>query len=470
METKKIPNHESIGEYSLFVRDFDEKSSSELNKILDANSNITKVFIESDNQFQNMRTNTQINGVLPSEFSKQMGKVKIPNWVSNSSNLEKILDGHYQSISPVTVEFVPTLNCNYRCTQCAYAEPKKELGVWNKNDVKDSRLHMSESVMRVALDGLAKGGVENILFTGGGEPLMNPLTIDAMEHAKDNGSIVALYTNGRLLTDSNIERILATNPLFIRISVYGGNQETVANYTNTTDSKSFQKVIANVAAMAKQKKLADSDMNLSLSYLVHPTTAVSIEEFVKAILSMEDVNQLNYIRFTPSVDYNHGKQHDQAYMEQVFRNIEEKVKPLFEDIPVKIKLYYHRLDDLNQEKSYSQCRGSGWFGEVGPNGELYLCCEKLFMPEYVIGDLRTQSLEEVWSSQRRESVLARVNEENCNVCPTLCKPHELNKIFDSVELMRHQGKIYEVRQWSEDLLQNGRDCGYCAGKLDNFQS
>jgi sulfatase maturation enzyme AslB (radical SAM superfamily) len=471
MEFKIIPNNEQIGEYSVFIRNSNRIPFNELRNGLDKNKKFTQFFIESKSEFQIVTNKLKINLVSSSEFKRRLDNIKIPKWMNISDNLDKILDGNYDEIRPVTAEFVPTLNCNCRCSQCSYEPPKKERGVWEKNDTKNEMLHMTKDVMISSLDKLAEVGVENILFTGGGEPLMNPLTVFGMEYAKKKGSTVALYTNGSLLTKKNTERILTLNPVFTRISVYGGDQETVEAYTHSGNDKMFQTVIDNISMMAEQKKKLNSEMNLGLSYLVHPITAPTIGKFLNAVRNIKDLDQIDYIRFTPAVDYYDGEQHDQDFMENVFKNIKENLMPEFNDIPTKIKLFYHRLNDLNKTKSYSKCRASGWFAEVGPAGKLYLCCEKHFNPEYEIGDLKTQSFNEIWHSDTRNDLIKKINDSNCSVCPTLCKPHELNKIINSIELFRKQGKINVVKKWAEDLLAYGRECDiYCPSKLDNFQS
>ena len=403
------------------------------------------------------------------DLSKQ---IKLPNWIKDPENLEKILSGQYRDIKPITAEFVPTLNCNYRCTQCAYSKAKKDSGLWATSQKKGllPKYHMSEDVMMFSLDRLVEGGVKNILFTGGGEPLINKSTLKGMRHAKNNGNVVALYTNGVVLNSEKIDELIEIDPLFIRISVYGGNQETVANYTHTKDNKSFERVIRNITELIKQKKKAKSDVNIGLSYLVHPLTQDSITEFAQEIRKIDVINALDYIRFTPAVEYFDGPQHDQGMMEETFKGIEHNVSPMFTDTDVSIKLYYHRLNDLNSEKQYNTCLASGWFIEVGPSGEVFLCCEKHFLEDYKIGNLMTHTIDEIWKSDLRKNVIDNVNNHYCKSCPTLCKPHELNKVFNEIETYRQEGNINKIKKWSSDLLKYRAACDFCPGQMDDFQS
>lgn len=70
----------------------------------------------------------------------------MPNWIKHQRNLENILDGDYLAIKPLTVEFVTTLNCNFRCVQCSYSESKKEEGVWLE-DISKKQTEMKENYL-----------------------------------------------------------------------------------------------------------------------------------------------------------------------------------------------------------------------------------------------------------------------------------------------------------------------------------
>ena len=189
-------------------------------------------------------------------------------------------------------------------------------------------------------------------------------------------------------------------------------------------------------------------------------------------LSTDEINLIRYIRFTPAVDYFSGQQHDRQMLVQAFETVEGYVKEDFQDSLVDIKPFYHRLEDLHAPKCYSVCRGSGWYAEIGPNGDVYLCCEKLFMPSFKIGNLIDQSLEDIFLGQRRKDVLRRVNKLGCSCCPPLCKPHELNKVLERFEAFRNA-------QAHEDWVREALDCyvkttdspyRFAPGKFNDFES
>ena len=383
--------------------------------------------------------------------------------INAQENIQEILNGNYLGIKPVTAEFVPTLNCDFQCVQCSYSKPKKQENVWGKGDFSRKAVHMDKDIMKIALDRLIDGGVKNILFTGGGEPFMNKeVVLEGMRYAKKHGRTIGLYTNASLLNENIIQEILKIDPLFIRVSVYGSDKKSFSAYTGQK-SEIYLKVIENIKLLAINKQKNNSSVILSISYLLHPYTIENIDLLSDVFFqnfSLDQLNQISCIRFTPAVDYFGGEQHSHKEMEEVFEKIEHELKPKFKKTTVEIKPYHHRLADLNNpDKSYDTCRASGWFIEVGPNGDVFLCCEKLFLPEYKIGNLAENSIDEIYMSQLRKSVIEKVNHSFCKDCPPLCKPHERNKIFHEIEFLKKNNKNILIDNCLNDL-----------SKLSDFES
>lgn len=479
---KEIPSTEHIAEWTGLV---DVQISTDgLRDFTTANPHVTEIFLDGETQemteLRSAIPSVVVNHISNEDLQKMHDKTPIiPKWILAEKNFDSIMAQRWEDIRPVTAEFVPTLNCDYRCAQCSYGEPKKNLDLWMKEDGRgfstnfSDEFHMSEETMQLTIDRLVEGGVKNILFTGGGEPFANPrITLDGMRYAKEKGMTIGLYSNGSLLTDKMIDEIMEISPLFFRISVYGSNPEAFADYTNQAP-KTFDRVLQNIKKLARRKIETGSQTQLGLSYLLHPKTIPGITNFPEALSSVltdEEFAAISFCRFTPAVDYFGGEQHSQSLMTQTFAEIEEQVKPKLEEKGIEAKLYHHRLNDLNSSKTYSQCRASGWYLEVGPSGDAYLCCEKLFVPEFKIGNLTQQTVEEVYTSELRRQVLGRVNQQDCSECPTLCKPHELNKIFDEVGGLIDEGKGDLVRRWREELLVIGENKSHFAGRLNDFES
>ena len=76
---------------------------------------------------------------------------------------------------PVTVEIDSTNLCNLKCYYCSFGE-------YIKND----RVSLNREDMLRVIGEMAGLGVRGLTFTGGGEPLVNPHTLEAVEFAKKN--------------------------------------------------------------------------------------------------------------------------------------------------------------------------------------------------------------------------------------------------------------------------------------------
>lgn len=410
----------------------------------------------------------------------------IPRWLLAENNQESILSGDYNDIRPVTAEVVPTLHCCFRCVQCSYAAPKKTKGVWSAvadddvsldseegSTVSSSAFHMENHTMQQIIRRMHDARVRNVLLTGGGEPLLNPqATIAGLAETKRLGMICALYTNGFFLSDSMAAEILATDPLFVRISIYGANEKAFQAYTRKK-SEYFGRVLTNIANMIDIRGGIESRTKIALSFLVHPFTVEGLNnlpEILFKYLGKDRLRHIAYIRFTPAVDYFDGKQHPFKWMASQFSSIERNIFPKLSPF-VRVLAYKHRFADLYKEERYNRCRANGWYLEVGPNADVYLCCEKMLLDKYNIGNLLRQSVDEIYSSRKRLKVIQEIDSEKCMKCPPVCKPHELNKAFHQIETERQDDdKILSFLAWRRDIIQAGIEEAFFPGALNDFES
>jgi len=93
------------------------------------------------------------------------------------------------------------------------------------------------------------------------------------------------------------------------------------------------------------------------------------------------------------------------------------------------------------------------YGEIRHNGDVQLCSDSYGDPDYTIGNLFDSSLPEIWRSERRRAVLARIDERACwkTRCPHNSRGHHHNRVFHQIEQLRRVGRMDLVRSWVEDL-------------------
>lgn len=475
-----VPDFQRIGNFQCLVSD--NVSYQELEEIRNQQKDVSKFVVSSDLRPFNGLKDKLLSQFPQAEFivsspvemnSYSMDGI-VPRWIFHEQNVQKVMEGDYAGLRPVTAEVVPTLNCNFRCVQCSYSEPKKNLHLWVDKDGRPNfnfshETHMTKQTMRIVLERLSQGGVTNVLFTGGGEPFMNAeVTLFGLKLAHRLGLKIGLYSNGSLLNQEIINQILECEPVFFRISIYG-DRDSFSSYTRQKKGL-FDRVLRNLQLLTQRKMVMKSSTQLGLSYLLHPYTMKGVEpvtDLLKTTLTADQLNQISFMRFTPAVNYFGKSQHSQSPMDNVFSYLEQSVKPKFAGTEMEIKPYYHRLKDLNGNKSYEQCRASGWYLEVGPGGAAYLCCEKMFNPHFQIGNLVASSVEQIFTGSVREQLIHNLK---CEDCPCLCKPHELNKVFEEIEGFRKQGKLEAVAKWRQSILSLIIQDKFFAGKLNDYES
>jgi radical SAM protein with 4Fe4S-binding SPASM domain len=123
---------------------------------------------------------------------------------------------------PLTGTIEVTRRCPLACAHC-----------YNNLPMADRRAQLEELTTAEhcsILDDLADMGCLWLLFTGG-EIFARPDFLDIYAHAKRNGLIVTLFTNGNLITPRVADQLAEQRPFSIEITLYGRTRETYERLT-----------------------------------------------------------------------------------------------------------------------------------------------------------------------------------------------------------------------------------------------
>jgi len=379
-------------------------------------------------------------------------------WTQHPRIVEAVLSGRYEDILPVTSEVVPTLNCTYRCGStengagCSYKEAKKLLGVWDgPNIFKDPRIHMQEwTVMKTVIDRLIEGGVFGLIFTGGGEPFLSRFTLQGIRYAREKGADIELFSNGSVINQKTIDALVTLNLHIIRISLNAGTKEghlSHHNYLNP-NADHFRTVLRNIEALAKARTERKSPRNFGIAYLLSNRNEGNIRKAAEILLSIIDKfpGGIDYITVRAETDHFGTQMMDPLIFERETR-IARDIEHEFVERGVSFR-FLSRLPEFREDmKGYNTCRALRAFGEVGPSGEMFQCCDRNAHPAYRVGNILTTPVSEIWRSKGYQDLLDKMNASGLSLCPPLCKPHVYNQIFDQIESLRLEGRIKEVEEW-----------------------
>ena len=427
-------------------------------------------------------------------MNDQFNVLSSDKWMLHSLPLETALKGRFYDVLPVNIHFSPALDCNYSCPHCTYGDSKIDFEnrLGSENELKKEQVHTQLETMKIVFDRMEEAGLKRLIFSGGGEPLMNPDTIAGMAYATEIGLDVGLFTNGSLLSISRIDKILETNPSVIRISLNAGTEESHRLF-HGLEYPHFQRVINNIRYLTTEKQRRKLSVEVSIAVIVTPLNFDTILD-MSDILS--DIEGINYLNIRPTINYaNHTKMINRGVDEGTqyvvenhpnyandykafFTSGEQFSQDFFDEViglaniakerlkgKITVNIPEHKFEALTEvEPSLKECLASPWALGVGPDGLVYVCVEHNMAAEYCIGDLKTQSFSEILNSPKRWAVIDKINEKQDinSICGPGCMLSDLNKVLigvkDSSEVEKDviRKNAYNYRKEVRALIKAGK--------------
>jgi len=153
-----------------------------------------------------------------------------------------------KKMPPVRIELHPTDRCNLNCKFC-----------WqNSATNKDYSKELSEDKLLAIVDEAAEMGVKEWIISGGGEPLVRKsATLKILERIKEHGMWGQLTTNGTLLADDDVKKLVEIGWDQVQFSIDGHDAAT-QDYLRGA-SGAFEKSTAAVKLFSKWKAKLNSD-------------------------------------------------------------------------------------------------------------------------------------------------------------------------------------------------------------------
>lgn len=385
---------------------------------------------------------SQINPQLPIRDHHHL------KFLWHPAQLNTFLRGGTYAVTPITVELDPSLDCNLRCPHCTYFSYKERT-----KTLKGQRI-MGFPKMQTLLAQLAQAEVKGVIFTGGGEPLINPATHQGIREAKRLGLSVGLFTNGILLG----KEIMEAEPDFVRISLNAVSWEKYGAFHGTRDRTALEKAKENTRTFALRLSKSQVVVGFGISTIVNEKNVSDLPRIARFIGSVvERGGKIDYFSIRPVVNY-------QDYQNQLPPELIEKaltyaglVREILLGSGVLVFVAEDYFYDLlsSAPKSYEICLGNPWAASIGYDGGFYLCSERKGQDSYWLGDLSQTSFQSIWQGERRKSVIEQISN-----CPPRCKLHRLNKVLDQLGTESFtQKQLEKFEQFLAILRQAGTPAG-----------
>lgn len=267
--------------------------------------------------------------------------------------------------SPFVVYVDPSSACNFRCKFCPTGE-RDEIG-------KTSRWTgmMGLDIFKKSVDDLAEFNtpIKTLKLYKDGEPLLNKKFAEMVAYAKSSGyaNCIETTTNGSLLTPETTDQIINAGLDRVNISVYGMSDDDFLQFSRSR--LDFSKYLKNIRYFYENRG----------NCVVHIKTTRGIsnrntlDEFFQTFGPYCDsIDAENISPFWPGYDF-HTKY-----------NL---------NVSVESGTFGQALEDKRV------CPYLFYALAVNADGRVDLCsCD--WTHDYILGDVRNQSLKEIWHSKR----------------------------------------------------------------------
>jgi len=285
---------------------------------------------------------------------------------------------------------------------------------------------MTKDVIFRFLDDAADIGVKAVSFVSDGESTCSPYLYDAIIKGKANGLDMALGTNGYLLRDDKLEKVLPCLT-YLRFNISAGH---VSRYAQIMGCKEecFYKVCKTIKECVSIKNKNNLSVTLGLQMVLMPELKDQIILFVK--LGKELGVDYSIIKHC-SDDENSALGVDYHKYQSLVGVLKEAEGYSTDKYLVAVK--WSKILSAGKRR-YSGCLGPPFIMQFSGSG-LVAPCGMLFNKKYKkyhIGNIAETPFKKIWKSERYWEVintLASSKFDARTMCGTLCLQHKVNEFL-----------------------------------------
>jgi len=285
-----------------------------------------------------------------------------------------------------------TYRCNLRCVHCYLSGSR----------LQPEHKEMDTLKILSVLDEITEAGCLNLLITGG-EPLLRNDFPEIYSHAKKNGLLVTIFSNGTLITQKILELFEDLPPYIIEISLYGATAPTYEKITGVTGS--FEKCMQGI------RQLHDRNLKVRLKTIL---MTLNSHEF----FAIQNIAKDSGIKFRFDAAIFPCKDGDKAPLElrvpaddAIIKDFSDKERAL------SWKQYFERVQGQSLDDTLYTC-GAGVTGfHIDPFGLLKPC----LMTKNIFHDLSEGSFLKGW-----HDIISKIKEKKAGGDVSGC--HQCEKI------------------------------------------
>jgi len=369
------------------------------------------------------------------EISEKEAKEDIETVLKNLKNLAIDIDNIPTTVpdeiyAPRIVHFDITPKCNSNCMYCL------------SSDRMSNQAELSTEKILNIIKELNNLGMW-VLTVSGGEPLLRKDVFKILDHVKRMNIPIRFFTNGMLIDDLTAEKLSRyKDTMIVQVSLDSSNPKH--HDTQRGVNGSFQKTVKGI------KNLMKYDVTPIVAAVITPLTLDDIDD---TVAFLHDLG-INYVRIGNAQLYSYKAL---SYMDEI--NLDaEKAKLLGEKInnlsrkyesSMRFSLSPHMMDyaqDPSKSYDLAVCTAGITSLYISSSGDIYPCIA-LSNPELVIGDVKKDSVVDIWKNSPLLKKLRNlsVNDfEKCKSCTVknICKGGCRGNSYEYSKSLKSYDPIY----------------------------
>jgi len=295
-------------------------------------------------------------------------------------------------IAPIHIDMGATATCNSDCVYC-YAKHQGHGG-----EILDRQVFLR------LMEEAPKIGIKSIAIIGDGEPTLNPALYDAVRVGKENGLDLSVGTNGIALTPEKIDALLK-NCVWLRFNLSAATRD---GYKTVHRKDNWEIVKKNIEDAVRIKREKGYICTIGLQMvLVEQCVDQIIPEAQFAVDIGVDYLVIKQYSDTGCPDVVHPKRN--WYSSDEVQSLLTEAEMLSNN-KTSIIIKWD-LMKWGNHKPYKHCWDIPLLIEISGTGKVYSCGYHFRQPEYEMGDLHKQSLEEIINSEKYWEVIRFCRED-----------------------------------------------------------
>lgn len=286
----------------------------------------------------------------------------------------------------------PTNACNLKCAMC-YVQ---------RQTIKNHYLSLSD--FQNIINQFPE--IRELIFCGIGEPLLNRDIFDMINVAKKKGvEFINLITNGKLLNEQVIQKIIISGINRIQVSIHSFDARIFSRIRNE-DARNLEELKLNIKRLISLKRKAASPLKICCNAVITKFNYENLLEFIKEAKDL-GFDRVEFIQMTTA----NGNLKEINVPLNYMRRITQEARRLAHRL--KIELGFLSGND------YGRCYQVWDFIMIHSDGNISPC-NGIFPTENIgVGNILKEPIEKIWNAPRYRELrrLVRTGKlEYCNFC------------------------------------------------------